>query len=72
MQSKYSYKIIDLQNVRGEQWMDLPDLEGYYQISNFGRIKRLQYEMEYKNGVIYLKEEKILKPTIVKQPNKFK
>jgi len=28
--------------------------------------------MEYKNDAIYLKDEKIIKPTIIKQINKFK
>lgn len=69
---KYPYKSLDLKAIKGEKWKDLSDLEGYYQISSYGRIKRLEYEMEYKNGAIYLKEEKIIKPTIVKQPNKFK
>jgi hypothetical protein len=69
---KYPYQSLELEKIKGEQWKDLPELEKYYQISNFGRIKRLEYEMEYKNGAIYLKEEKIIKPTIVKQPNKFK
>lgn len=69
---KYPYHNLDLKNIKGEKWKDLPELEGYYQISNYGRIKRLEYEMEYKNGVIYLKEEKIIKPGIIKQVNKFK
>jgi hypothetical protein len=71
-QAIYPYQNNGLKNLRNERWKSLPDLEGYFQISNFGRIKRLEYTMEYKNGAIYLKEEKIIKPTIVKQLNKFK
>jgi len=69
---KYPYHNLDLKTIKGEKWKDISDLEGYYQISSYGRIKRLEYEMEYKNGAIYLKEEKIIKPAIVKQINKFK
>ncbi len=69
---KYAYHNLNLKTIKGEKWKDMPDLEGYYQISSYGRIKRLEYEMEYKNGAIYLKEEKIIKPTIIKQINKFK
>jgi len=69
---KYPYYNLDLKTIKGEKWKDIPHLEGYYQISSYGRIKRLEYEMEYKNGAIYLKEEKIIKPTIIKQINKFK
>jgi hypothetical protein len=69
---KYPYHNLDLKTIKGEKWKDIPHLEGYYQISSYGRIKRFEYEMEYKNGAIYLKEEKIIKPTIIKQINKFK
>jgi len=72
IKAKYPYQNLTLKNIKGEKWKDLPALEGYYHVSNYGRIKRLVYEMQYKNGAIYLKEEKIIKPTIVKQPNKFK
>src|SRR5687767_12621688 len=69
--SKYPYKNLDLKNIKGERWKDLPKLQGYYQISSYGRIKRLEYEMKYKNGAIYTKKEKIIKPSIIHQPNKF-
>ena len=69
---KYPYQNLSLKNIKGEKWKDIPDLQDHYQVSNYGRIKRLQYEMLYKNGAIYLKPEKIIKPTIVKHFNKFK
>ena len=72
MAKRFPYKNLDLKSIGGEQWKYLPGLEEYYQISNYGRIKRLEYEMEYKNGAIYLKQEKLIKPTIIRQPNKFK
>lgn len=42
-----------------EVWKDIKGYEGLYQVSNLGRVKRLNYwnGFEYKNG------EKILKPT---------
>jgi hypothetical protein len=69
---KYPYRDLSLKNLKGEKWEDIPGFDGFYQVSNYGRIKRLPYEMPYKNGVIYLKPEKIIKPTIIRQPNKFK
>jgi len=69
---KYPYENNSLKKIKGEQWKAIPGLDGYYQISNYGRVKRLEYEMLYKNGLIYLKPEKIIKPTIIRQPNKFK
>ena len=32
-----------------EQWKDIPDYEGYYQISNLGRVKSLE-RILIKNG----------------------
>lgn len=42
-----------------EVWRDIPDYEGYYQVSNFGRVKSLVGW----NGVRYVQREKILSPT---------
>lgn len=69
---KYTYQNLSLKSIRGEEWKDIPGLEDYFLISNFGRVKRLEYEMQYRNGAIYTKPEKIIKPIIVKQFNKFK
>lgn len=69
---KYPYLNLSLKNIKGEKWQDLPGLDGCYLISNFGRVKRLAYEMQYKNGAIYLKPEKIIKPGVVKQRNNYK
>ncbi len=49
---KYPYHTLDLKTIKDEKWKDIPDLDGYYQISSYGRIKRLEYEMEFKNGAI--------------------
>jgi hypothetical protein len=68
---EYAYKNSDLRNIKGEHWEDVPGLDGYFLISNFGRIKRCEYQMEYRNGAIYIKPEKLIKPQIVKQPNRF-
>jgi len=35
------YKNLSLENIEGEIWKDIPEYEGYYQASTFGRIKRL-------------------------------
>ena len=68
---EYPYQNLSLKDIKGEEWEDVPGLDGYFAISSFGRIKRSEYEMQYRNGAIYTKPEKIIKPEIVKQPNKF-
>lgn len=51
--------------MKKEIWKDIKNYEGLYQISNFGRVKRLAYIREvsprgYKQQIHY--EEKILNP----------
>lgn len=43
---------------QNEEWRDIPDYEGFYQISDKGRIKRMQSRTNTYAG-------KILKPTLV-------
>jgi hypothetical protein len=69
---EYPYQNISLKSIKGEKWKDIPGLENYFMVSNFGRVKRLEYEMTYHNGAIYIKPEKIIKPMIVRQKNKLK
>jgi hypothetical protein len=69
---KYPFQNVDLEDIKGERWEDIPGSGGYFMVSDFGRLKRLQYEMQYKNGAIYVKPEKIIKPTIIKSKNEFK
>ena len=70
MCKKNPYQNRSLEDMKGEKWEDIPGLDGYFLISNFGRVKRLEYEMQYRNGKIYTQPEKIIRPIIVKQPNK--
>lgn len=42
-----------------EKWKDIKNYEGFYQISNLGRVKSLIF----RNNVCNIKKEKILKPT---------
>jgi hypothetical protein len=55
---KLEYKII-IPNL--EIWKDIPDFEGYYQVSNLGNIKSLSRTILGKNNVPTLLKEKILK-----------
>lgn len=43
-----------------EVWKDIKDFEGFYQISNFGRVKSLKREVIAKNGEKRTFNEKIL------------
>jgi hypothetical protein len=67
----YPYQNTELKNLKGEKWKDIPSFEMYFKISNYGRIKRLEYELEYSDGRIYIKPEKIMKPVLMKVANRF-
>lgn len=45
-----------------EIWKDIPEYEGLYQVSNFGRVKSLSRIIIYKDGRKRTFPEKILKP----------
>lgn len=45
-----------------EIWKNIEDYEGFYQCSNYGRIKSLDRIIIYKDGISYLKHGQIIKP----------
>lgn len=46
-----------------EEWRDVRGYEGYYQVSNLGRIKSLARFVLHKNGRKVKRKERILKPS---------
>jgi hypothetical protein len=51
-----------------EVWKDIPGYEGYYQVSNFGRVKRLaRYVDRHAYGIVHKKfyRERIIKNSLV-------
>lgn len=47
-----------------EVWKDIPELHGYYQISNLGRLKACERWIHYSDGRKRFRDESILSPTI--------
>lgn len=68
---KYPYQNTELNDLKGEHWKGIPGFEMYFKVSNYGRIKRLEYELEYCDGRVYIKPEKIIKPVMMKIQNRF-
>jgi hypothetical protein len=62
MKKKYllPYQNLSLENIEEEIWKDIQGYDGYYQVSNFGRIKSLSRDVFCGMGY-YIKKEKILK-----------
>ncbi|HET6254721.1 MAG TPA: NUMOD4 domain-containing protein [Puia sp.] len=65
-----AYKDTQLVDRPSERWKDIPGLEGYFQISSYGRIKRNQREVIYPNGAIIKLPDKIILPKVAKSFNK--
>ena len=61
--------VLDLEDLPGEEWKDIPNYDGIYQCSTYGRIKSLkrEYKRQTKHGfVIGYTKERIRKPTKIK------
>jgi hypothetical protein len=50
-EKKYPWLDRSLKNIKGERWRDIPGLEGYFMVSDFGRVRRLEYEVEFDANV---------------------
>ncbi|SEM93967.1 NUMOD1 domain-containing protein [bacterium A37T11] len=68
----YPYQNLSLKSMPGERWRPIYGLEEYFMVSNFGRVKRLEYVAIYDNGAVYPKPEKIIKPEIRQHHNHYK
>lgn len=49
-----------------EEWRDVPGFEGYYQASNFGKVRSLDRVVTYGNGKKYSKHGRELRPATKK------
>lgn len=68
---EYPYQNRSLDDMEGEEWEDIPGLGGYFMISNFGRVMRLEYETQFDDGRIYRMKPMIIKPTLTRSINSF-
>ncbi|MBE6156961.1 MAG: hypothetical protein E7161_04395 [Firmicutes bacterium] len=53
--------------MREEIWKDIKNYEGFYQISNYGRVKSVERIRKGKTNQIYLQKERILKQHLNKK-----
>ena len=47
-----------------ENWKDIKGYEGFYQVSNLGRVRSLERDVYFPNGTIHRIKEKILVPVL--------
>ena len=65
----YPYENLSLEDLPHETWEDIPSLDGLYRISSFGRVKRLEIEVQTVIGRTRKLQSKIMKPYVEKQKN---
>jgi hypothetical protein len=70
--NKYPCYNRSLKNIESEEWEDIPGFDGYYMVSNFGRIKRMKREQVNSRGVVRIFKEQIIAPRISLAPNHYK
>lgn len=58
------YKILSLNNLKGEYWIPVKRFYGFYEISNLGRVKSLERVVSHYMGSA-IRKEKILKHCFV-------
>lgn len=56
----YPYQNRLLKDIKGEHWKDLPGMDGFYCISNFGRVRSLSRWIQRENSGGFWSKEKIL------------
>ena len=70
MKSIYPYENRLIKNLKGETWKDVRNYEGYYQVSNLGRVKSLDRIIPHSRLNQQFVKGRILKPKVVKDFNK--
>lgn len=61
-EQNYPFRNLSLEDLPGEQWKDVPKLEGHYKVSNLGRVRRLEWKGKNKKGYSHFKPEMIISP----------
>ncbi len=59
--SKYPFMNLSLIDMKGEVWKDIPDMDGYFKVSNYGRIWALERPVISITGQFYSIKERIRK-----------
>ena len=66
----YPYQNLFVKNLKGESWKDVYGYEGYYRVSNLGRVKSIDRIIPHPRLYHQFIKGRILKPKVVKDFNK--
>ncbi|HEY8936105.1 MAG TPA: NUMOD1 domain-containing DNA-binding protein [Cyclobacteriaceae bacterium] len=62
---------LSLEDMKGEEWLDIPGFDGYFKVSNFGRVWALKRPVFSITGKFYYINERIRKQNLVKYYNTY-
>lgn len=62
---------LSLRDMKGEEWIDIPQFDGYYAVSNYGRIWALPRPVHTITNQHYYTKERIRKQTLVRYYNSY-
>lgn len=65
----YSFRNLSIKNIKGETWKDIYGYEGYYKVSNLGRVKSLDRIIPHPRLYQQFVKGRILKQKIIKDFN---
>lgn len=69
--NRYPFLNLDLVTMEGEEWKDIPQFDGYYSVSNYGRIWALPRPVNSITGQHYYTKERIRKQYLDKSYNHY-
>lgn len=67
--SKYPFLNFSPDPMKGEQWKDIPGLEGCYKVSNYGRVWAEARPVNSNTGAFYYTKERMRKQNLMKTYN---
>jgi hypothetical protein len=69
--SKYPFMNLSLIDMKDEVWMDIPDMDGYFKVSNYGRVWALERPVRSTTGQFYFIKERIRKQYLTTYYNSY-
>jgi hypothetical protein len=69
--TKYAFTNLSLDSMEGEEWKDIPMFDGYYAVSNYGRLRAAPRPVNSITGKSYYTRERIRKQYLAKYYNSY-
>ncbi|SHH18354.1 NUMOD1 domain-containing protein [Chryseolinea serpens] len=68
---RHAFMNLSLTSMEGEEWMDMPEFDGHYAISNYGRIWAAPRPIFSTSGQLYFTRERMRKQNLTRYYNSY-